>query len=127
MLSDGCNGDMQWAHSSCGRRVHSTAILQNAFFKQRLSTQELVAFLLRTPQPSKMDLADLLNSRPAKGKRPAAKRVRKAQGKARKQCQGSKKRPAKAMPATLSHSGEDDVECCLLLGCQHRFYLHVSC
>lgn len=67
----------------------------------------------RTPQPSKMDLADLLNSRPAKGKRPAAKRVRKAQGKARKQCQGSKKRPAKAMPATLSHSGEDDVECCL--------------
>jgi hypothetical protein len=31
------------------------------------------------------------------------------------------------MPATLSHSGEDDVECCLLLGCQHRFYLHVSC
>ena len=42
-----------------------------------------------------MDLADLLNSRPAKGKRPAAKRVRKAQGKARKQCQGSKKRPLK--------------------------------
>ena len=88
---------------SDGIRIYLTGILDTRM-------------MLKTPQPLQMDLAALLNSRPAKGKRPSAKRVRKGRGKAKKRCQGSKKRPAKAMPSEL----DEDVFCCLLLGCQHR-------
>ena len=97
------------------------------FYSTKTFHTKLGEFVLGTPQPSKMDLAALLNSRPAKGKRPAAKTVRRVKGKAKKRCQGSKKRPAKAMPAHQSSDPGDDVQCCLLLGCQQGVYLHDKC
>ena len=97
------------------------------FYSTKTFHTKLGEFVLGTPQPSKMDLAALLNSRPAKGKRLAAKTVRRVKGKAKKRCQGSKKRPAKAMPAHQSSDPGDDVQCCLLLGCQQGVYLHDKC